>query len=148
MFINEFAASLEKSGNFAIPKWVDFVKTGVQKELAPYNDNWLFVRAASIARRIYLHGMLGVNTLRTMYGSKNRKGTAGPHFRKSDAKVIRYCTCQLKKMGYLDLIIDKVEDDNGNMIDLSTKGKVITKKARAEMDKIATEIYKKLHPRN
>ena len=55
--------------------------------------------------------------------------------------------CQLQKMGFLDLIIDQVEDDKGEMSQLSTRGKKITKKARAEMDKIATQIYKRLHPR-
>ena len=123
------------------------MKTGIQKELAPYNDNWLFIRAASIARKIYIHGRLGVGSLRTIYGSKNRKGTAGPHFRRSDGKIIRHCTCQLQKMGYLDLVIDQVDDETGKMIQISTKGKQLTKKARAEMDKIATEIYKRLHPR-
>ena len=54
---------------------------------------------------------------------------------------------QLQKMGFLDLIIDQIEDESGKMSQLSTNGKKITKKARAEMDKIATQIYKNLHPR-
>lgn len=27
-----------------VPKWVDVVKTGAHKELAPYNPDWFFVR--------------------------------------------------------------------------------------------------------
>ena len=46
-----------------MPKWSDFVKTGKMKELAPSNPDWLYVRAAALARKIYLRGHLGVSTL-------------------------------------------------------------------------------------
>ena len=115
--------------------------------MAPYAENWLFIRAASIARKIYIRGHLGVGALRAIYGTKNTKGTAGPHYRRSDGKVIRYCMSQLQKMGFLDLIIDQAENDKGQMTQISTRGKQLTKKARAEMDKVATQIYKRQHPR-
>ena len=37
---------------FEIPKWGDVVKTGKHKELAPYDPDWLYVRSASMVRKI------------------------------------------------------------------------------------------------
>lgn len=123
------------------------MKTAVQKELAPYEANWLFIRAAAIARKIYIRGGLGVGALRAIFGSNKKNGAASSHFRKADGKLIRYCMKQLAKMGFLDLVIVQAEDEAGKMVQISTKGKKLTKKARAEMDKIATQIYKRAHPR-
>ena len=39
------------------PTWVDVVKTASYKELAPYDPDWFFVRAASMARKVYLKGV-------------------------------------------------------------------------------------------
>lgn len=37
-----------------LPSWVDIVKTGAHKELAPYDPDWYYTRAASLARKVYL----------------------------------------------------------------------------------------------
>ena len=34
-----------------VPTWVDIVKTASYKELAPYDPDWFYIRAASIALR-------------------------------------------------------------------------------------------------
>jgi len=39
-----------------VPNWADVVKTASYKELAPYDPDWFFVRAASMARKVYLKG--------------------------------------------------------------------------------------------
>eukprot|EP00729_Bicosta_minor_P026519 gene26519-5967_t len=43
-FIKSYAALLKRSGRLNVPKWVDLVKTGIHKELAPYNADWFYVR--------------------------------------------------------------------------------------------------------
>lgn len=63
-FIAAYAAYLKRSDRLEIPPWADYVKTGLCKELAPYDKDWLYIRAASIARKIYLTPNLGVGTLR------------------------------------------------------------------------------------
>jgi len=35
------------SGKLEIPKWVDIVKTGTYKELAPYDPDWFYIRAGN-----------------------------------------------------------------------------------------------------
>lgn len=44
-FIAAYAKFLKRTGKVQVPKWVDVIKTGVHKELAPYNPDWYFVRA-------------------------------------------------------------------------------------------------------
>jgi small subunit ribosomal protein S19e len=44
-FINAYASHLKRSGKLEIPVWVDLVKTGSFKELAPYDPDWYYVRA-------------------------------------------------------------------------------------------------------
>ena len=157
LFIGEFATFLEKSGTFLVPQvlkiissdqWADWVKTGVHKELAPYESNWFFIRAAAIARKIYLAGSgVGIETLREKFGANERNGTISSHHRKANAKIIRYSVKELEKMKLVDTLVKQVEDESGKMIQACTKGRGISAKGRAEMDKIATQIYKKLHPR-
>uniref|UniRef100_A0A8B9IHM8 Ribosomal protein S19 n=1 Tax=Anser cygnoides TaxID=8845 RepID=A0A8B9IHM8_ANSCY len=45
-----------RSGKLKVPEWVDTVKLAKHKELAPYDENWFYTRAASTARHLYLRG--------------------------------------------------------------------------------------------
>ena len=44
-FIAAYASHLKRSGKLEVPTWVDIVKTGSFKELAPYDPDWYYVRA-------------------------------------------------------------------------------------------------------
>lgn len=44
-FITEFSEHLKNKDNFEVPKWADIVKTGIHKELAPYDPDWYYIRA-------------------------------------------------------------------------------------------------------
>lgn len=44
-FIAAYSEVLKNNDKFVVPKWADLVKTGVHKELAPYDPDWYFVRA-------------------------------------------------------------------------------------------------------
>ncbi|XP_016834399.1 40S ribosomal protein S19 isoform X3 [Cricetulus griseus] len=45
-FVRALAAFLKKSGKLKVPEWVDTVKLAKHKELAPYDENWFYTRAA------------------------------------------------------------------------------------------------------
>merc|ERR1711964_739414 len=62
-FINAYAQHLKRSGKIEMPTWVDIVKTGAFKEQAPYDPDWWYVRAATLARHVYLHKSVGVGAL-------------------------------------------------------------------------------------
>ena len=44
-FIAAYASHLKRSGKIEVPQWVDMVKTGAFKELAPYDQDWFYIRA-------------------------------------------------------------------------------------------------------
>jgi small subunit ribosomal protein S19e len=43
-FVKAYAAYLKRTGKLDVPKWVDVVKTGTAKELAPIDPDWFYVR--------------------------------------------------------------------------------------------------------
>ena len=47
-FITAYASHLKRSGKLEVPAWVDIVKTGSFKELAPYDPDWYYVRAGML----------------------------------------------------------------------------------------------------
>jgi ribosomal protein S19E (S16A) len=51
-FIKAYASHLKRSGKLEIPTWVDTVKTGRHKELAPYDPDWYYVRAGTLLSHI------------------------------------------------------------------------------------------------
>ncbi|KAG2243055.1 hypothetical protein Bca52824_095108 [Brassica carinata] len=79
------------------------VKTGKLKELAPYDPDWYYIRAASMARKVYLRGGLGVGAFRRIYGGSKRNGSRPPHFCKSSGGVARHILQQLQTMNIVDL---------------------------------------------
>jgi len=65
-FISAFAQHLKRQGRFEMPKWADLVKTGRTRELAPYDPDWLYIRTASVVRKIYIRGGSGIGGFSTM----------------------------------------------------------------------------------
>lgn len=104
LFIAAFAAYLKKGNKFKIPDWAGYVKTACFKELAPYESDWLYTRAASVAYQLYIRGKVGVGALRTHYGKKERRGTVSNRHRQAAGKVIRYCLKQLEDIGYVGTV--------------------------------------------
>jgi small subunit ribosomal protein S19e len=111
------------------PEWAAFVKTGVSKERPPLRKDWWYVRAASILRKVYRFGPIGVSKLRTKYGSKKNRGVKPEHFYKGSGSIIRKTLQQLENAG----LLQKVEKG-------IRKGKVITPKGKSLLDKTAAEI--------
>lgn len=48
-FVVAFSAHLKKAGNLPVPKWTTFCKTATQKELAPYDADWYYVRTGAFS---------------------------------------------------------------------------------------------------
>merc|ERR1712187_180280 len=94
-FIEAFAQHLKRQGRFEIPKWADVVKTGKAKELPPNNPDWLYVRTASMVRKIYIRGGTGVGGFAKVYGKQQRRGVCTNTFSKGSEKICRYILQQL-----------------------------------------------------
>ena len=79
----KLAEALKKVPEFKEPEWAQYVKSGAGKERPIDDVDFWHKRAASILRNIYKKGSVGVNRLRTKYGSKKNRGFKPEEFRKS-----------------------------------------------------------------
>ncbi|MEM2282757.1 MAG: 30S ribosomal protein S19e [Candidatus Hadarchaeales archaeon] len=95
------------------PPWSHFVKTGVHRERRPEQPDWWYMRAASILRRLYLDGPVGVSRLRTYYGGRKNRGQAPEHFRKGSGKIIRTILQQLEKAGLVETKVGRRPSKKG-----------------------------------
>ncbi|OUZ99515.1 Ribosomal protein S19e [Macleaya cordata] len=80
-----------------LPHWTDIVKTVTFKELAPYDPDWYYVRAASMARKIYMWQGSGAGGSRKIYSGRKRKESRPPHFCKSSCSIACHILQQLQK---------------------------------------------------
>lgn len=107
------------------PEWSVFVKTGAGKERPPEHKEWWYLRAASILRKIYILGPIGVEKLKTKYGNKKNRGHKPEKFVKGSGKIIRVILQQLEQAGF----VEKNEKSK-------RKGRILTAKGRSFLDKI------------
>ncbi len=113
------------------PPWAPLVKTGSHTERQPQNPDWWYVRCASLLRKIYLYGPIGVERLRSYYGGRVRRGARPEHARKGGGAIIRKALQQLEKAGLVEVY--------GN------KGRVVTRKGRSLLDKLSTEVKREIN---
>lgn len=88
-------------GEVAPPPWASTAKTGSHKERPPANPDWWYNRCASLLRKLYLHGPVGIARLRVEYGGRLRKGTHIEHSRVAGGSAIREPLQQLQKAGFI-----------------------------------------------
>ncbi|KAJ3093183.1 40S ribosomal protein S19 [Quaeritorhiza haematococci] len=127
-FVKAYAAYLKRQGKLEVPKWVDLAKTGTFKELAPYDPDWYYIRAASIARHIYLRGGVGVGALKKVYGGRVNRGSRPHHHGNSSGSVARKVLQSLEKIKVLE------KDASG--------GRRITQNGQKDLDRIAAQIVR------
>jgi len=120
------AEHLEKMPEFAPPAWAAFVKTGVHKQRPPTQDNWWFIRSASILRKVYLSQRIGVSKLRKVYGGRKNRGHKPEHKKRASGSIIREILQQHEKAGFLKM-------EKG-------KGRSITPKGQKFLDSIAKSV--------
>jgi len=101
-FIAAYASHLKRSGKLEVPNWVDIVKTGHGKEQGPLDPDWFYVRAAALARHIYLRPRCGLAVLRKYQGNAKRRGVRPAHHVDASGSVQRKVVQALEKIGVLE----------------------------------------------
>lgn len=96
------AAELKQRQAVSPPSWAAFVKTGVHKQRAPVQDDWWYLRSASVLRKVYVRGQVGVARLSSDYGGKRDRGSAPYHARDGSRAVLREIVQQLEHAGLLE----------------------------------------------
>ena len=99
LLLPPLASELKNRKAVEPPPWALFVKTGVHKQRAPVQTDWWYLRSASVLRKIYLRGHVGVTRLSTEYGGKRDRGSAPYHARSGSRSVLREIVHQLEKSG-------------------------------------------------
>jgi small subunit ribosomal protein S19e len=127
-FIKALALELKNIKEFEAPEWTLFVKTGASKQRPPENDDWWYVRAASILRTVYVKGVVGVERLRTKYGSRKNRGMAPEKFFRSSGKIIRVILQQATKANLVEHIKEK------------KTGRRLTRKGKEMLEELAVKI--------
>ena len=120
------AEELKKMEEIKPPEYAEYVKTGVHKERPPTQENWWFIRSASVLRKVYLGNRIGVSRLRKVYGGRKNLGHQPGHKRLASGAIIRKALQQLEAAGL-------VKTEKG-------KGRVITPKGQSLINRISLEM--------
>ncbi|MEM3730150.1 MAG: 30S ribosomal protein S19e [Candidatus Bathyarchaeia archaeon] len=130
-FIEELAAYLKENvDEIKPPAWASVVKTGAHVQRQPQNPNWWYIRCASLLRKIYIHGPIGIEKLRAEYGGRKDFGTTPEHAVKAGGAIIRKALQQLEEAGLVET--------------LKPKGRRITREGRKLLLEIAEKVGKEL----
>ena len=84
--ITHLAENLKKDKKIEAPQWSQYVKTGCHVEKIPQNRDWWYMRCASLLRKVYINGPIGISDLRSEYGGKKQIGYNIAHHK----KAVRY----------------------------------------------------------
>jgi small subunit ribosomal protein S19e len=126
----KLAEALKNVPEFKAPDWADFVKSSSSKERPIEDPDFWYKRSASILKQIYKMKVVGVNRLRTKYGSKKNRGMKPERFVKSGGKIIRTILQQADKAGFTE----SIKEVRG--LKSKRKGRKLTDKGRKFMEEI------------
>ena len=129
MAIDSLSKKLKSAGMVKPPQWSVYVKTGGDKEKPPSDDDWWYVKCASMLRKVHIIGPIGVPTLRRIYGGKKNMGYKPEGMRGSSGSLIRNILQQLEK---------------AELIKKTNVGRVTTPKGASLLDSLSHKIKKKI----
>lgn len=112
------------------PPWASIVKTGAHVQRQPQNPDWWYVRCASLLRKIYVHGPIGVEKLRAEYGGRKDYGVRPEHAAKASGAIIRKALQQLEAAGLTETF--------------KGRGRRVTREGRKLLRELAEELIKEL----
>ncbi|RNJ76021.1 MAG: 30S ribosomal protein S19e [Nitrosopumilus sp. B06] len=133
VLIQRLAQAL-KGEDIPAPSWTPFVKTGAHATKPPQDREWWYTRCASVMRKIYLYGPIGINELRKDYGGGRPSGYGAAHHKDASGAIIRGAVQGLERLGY----VTKAEK----------KGRIISSTGMQKLDRLATEILKEMVSEN
>ena len=122
--VERLAVQLREEG-ITEPEWTAFVKTGAHADRPPHRRDWWYVRCASILRKIYMHGPMGINELRKEYGGGRPSGYGAAHHRPAGGAIIRNAVHGLEKLG---------------LVEKSKSGRIVSSAGMKKLDGVATQI--------
>ncbi|AAT42788.1 30S ribosomal protein S19e [Picrophilus oshimae] len=132
LLINDVASKL-KSMNIEQPEWVSYLKDGMGKQKSWDQEDWYYTRLASMMRKLYLYGNLGIMHMSEEYGGKVDRGTKRYHPAAGSRYIVRQLFKKLEELG---------------LVKKEKTGRVLSPQGRSMLDKSAAEVLKKLVEKN
>lgn len=130
-FIEKTAKYLKENVDAVTPpSWASVAKTGSHVQRQPQNPDWWYVRCASLLRKIYIHGPIGLEKLCAQYGGRKDFGVKPEHAAKAGRTVIRKALQQLEAAGIVET--------------LKPQGRRISREGRKLLQELAEEVHKEL----
>jgi small subunit ribosomal protein S19e len=132
--IEALAETLAEEEAIEQPDWLQFVKSGADRELPPQQEDFWERRAASLLRKVAVDGPVGVGSLKVAYGDakqgSNRyqvrpRKTAG-----GSGNIIRTALQQLAEAGYVEVA--------------EGEGRTVTPEGQRLLDETATEVIESM----
>jgi small subunit ribosomal protein S19e len=130
IFIAKLAEQLKNEPKVQPPSWAQFVKTGSHAERTPQNRDWWYIRCASLLRKVYIHGPIGLSDLKSDYGGRKKVGYFLAHHRDAGGAIVRRALQQLEEAGYI--------------AKANRRGRIVTQEGMKRMDNLGKEIHKEL----
>jgi small subunit ribosomal protein S19e len=130
-FIDRLAKYLKENVDEVQPlPWAIVAKTGTHVEKQPQNPNWWYVRSASILRKVYIYGPIGLERLRADYGGRKNRGVRPNRVTKAGGSNIRKVLQQLEAA---ELIVT-----------LKPQGRKMAPKGRKLLQEVAGDLQKEM----
>jgi len=131
--ISALAVQMKDVPGVEQPDWARFVKTGSHAERPPTNSEWWFTRAASLMRKLYLHGPVGLGDLERAYGGSKALKYYPKHHRDAGGSSIRRILKQLEQ---------------ADLVTKTPKGRVLSSKGRGMIDRVSKQVFATLSEEN
>lgn len=112
------------------PSWAAFAKTGSHVEKQPQDPDWWYTRGASLLRKIYVHGPIGLEKLRSEYGGRKGFNVKPNHAAKAGGSSIRKLLQQLEAAGLIQTV--------------KPTGRRMTPKGRKLLQEVSETLHKEL----
>jgi small subunit ribosomal protein S19e len=112
------------------PMWAMFAKTGTHVQNQPQNSDWWYTRSASILRKVYVHGPIGLENLRSDYGGRKNRGSKPNRVTKAGGSGVRKALQQLENAGLVQIT--------------RPKGRIMTPKGRKLLQEVASDLAKEI----
>jgi len=130
ILIERLSDHLRKLPQISPPSWTLFVKTGSHTERPPQSKDWWYTRCASLLRKVYIKGPIGLTDLRSAYGGGTQVGSAAVHHKAAGGSAVRKALMQLEATG----LVSKKQG----------QGRFVSSKGRSLLDRVSTEIFKEI----